>query len=61
MSSGVTLSPAGHVAERKGKTRAYKRDLSSPVKPLRTIAASARWYRLTGIGRAFVAGTGARS
>lgn len=41
MSSGVTLGPEGHVAEREGKTREYKRDLSSPVKPLRTIAAFA--------------------
>lgn len=41
MSSGVTLDPDGHVAEREGKTREYKRDLSSPAKPLRTIAAFA--------------------
>jgi predicted HTH transcriptional regulator len=41
VSSALTLGPDGRVAEREGKTREYKRDLSAPAKPLRTIAAFA--------------------
>jgi hypothetical protein len=41
VSGGLTLDVHGHVVEREGKTREYKRDLFSPARPLRTIAAFA--------------------
>ncbi|MCI1748413.1 MAG: ATP-binding protein [Acidipropionibacterium sp.] len=37
----LTLDAAGRVVEPEGKTLEFKRDLSSPTKPLRTIAAFA--------------------
>lgn len=41
MSGPVTLDANGHVRAPEGKTLEYKRDLSSPTKPLRTIVAFA--------------------
>jgi ATP-dependent DNA helicase RecG len=41
MTELFSLDEDGRGVEREGKTREYKRDLSSPAKPLRTIAAFA--------------------
>jgi predicted HTH transcriptional regulator len=41
MSDVLTLDATGRVVESEGKTLEFKRDLSSPTKPLRTIAAFA--------------------
>lgn len=41
MPAHVTLDASGLVVEPEGKTREYKRDLSSPRGPMRTIAAFA--------------------
>ena len=37
----ITLDTSGRIIEPEGKTREYKRDLSSPARPLRTIVAFA--------------------
>ena len=41
MNDFLTLGPDGRVADREGKTLEFKRDLSSPTGPLRTIVAFA--------------------
>ena len=41
MNDFLTLGPDGRVADREGKTLEFKRDLSSPIGPLRTIVAFA--------------------
>ena len=41
MNDFLTLNPDGRVADREGKTLEFKRDLSSPTGPLRTIVAFA--------------------
>ena len=41
MNDFLTLGPDGRVADREGKTLEFKRDLSSPTGPLRTIVANA--------------------
>ena len=41
MNDFLALGPDGRVADREGKTLEFKRDLSSPTGPLRTIVAFA--------------------
>lgn len=41
MTDYFTLGPSGHVTDREGKNLEFKRDLSSPSMPLRTIVAFA--------------------
>lgn len=41
MSDGLTLDSTGRIVETEGKTLEFKRDLSSPTRPLRTVVAFA--------------------
>lgn len=41
MSDGLTLDATGRIVETEGKTLEFKRDLSSPTRPLRTVVAFA--------------------